>query len=512
MPQYKMRSGPSFSSVSFFKAGLYCAALTWSLNLFCQDEPYLAFYNGTKLHNLRALKDRVPPFLHLNDLMISLGFAPSQTRDKNIHILVNQRQVILDPAAQTYTYSGITQPLNIRIASGEVYLQTSQVVSLFSQLLGRQMVYEPVSESLHVPAADLFSAKIITRPVDEKYQLEIVYSANAKPPKVDQFNQQLIVKVFEGSVQVDKSAFQANPALERMEMFDRLPDGTTEFLFVLGPGVTKLDIEPFDRRNPRTIVNISGDFGTLSPQDPAAIPAAPLGLRRIVIDPGHGGKDRGAIGPSGLKEKDVTLDLSRRLERALEREGNYEVRLTREGDSSLSLKARTGIANNFNADLFISIHLNAVPTQNARGSETYYLSLDDDNNFDVSHYNTGDSEEDSTEEESDDLELILWDMAQAKHLDDSFRIAKYIQDEFNTLAGIRSRGVKQAPMKVLKGAQMPAVLVEVAFLTDPVEERKLKGAAFREKIIRSLVNAILTYDREVQLRSKGALENEKAGH
>jgi N-acetylmuramoyl-L-alanine amidase len=213
-----------------------------------------------------------------------------------------------------------------------------------------------------------------------------------------------------------------------------------------------------------------------------------------------------------LKEKDVTLDLSRRLERALEREGNYEVRLTREGDSSLSLKARTGIANNFNADLFISIHLNAVPTQNARGSETYYLSLDDDNSFDVSHYNTGDSEEDSTEEESDDLELILWDMAQAKHLDDSFRIAKYIQDEFNTLAGIRSRGVKQAPMKVLKGAQMPAVLVEVAFLTDPVEERKLKGAAFREKIIRSLVNAILTYDREVQLRSKGALENEKAGH
>lgn len=477
-----------------------------------EEKPTLDFFNGTEKHSLRALKDRVPPFVHLNDLLKSLGFSPATAQGNQLRMELNQRPVLLNPQEQSAYHSGITQPLGIRIISGEVYLQTTQMIRLFSQLLGRQMVYEPVSKSLHIPAADIFSAKVISRRLDQQLQLEIIYSKATRPPKVERFNQQLIVKIYESPIRLDKTPFTPNAALQKMEVFEQLPDGSTEILFLLGQDVANLDIEPFNKRNPRTIVNFSGAFSGLAPDGATTKAEAPVGLRRIVIDPGHGGKDRGSIGPTGLREKEVTLDLSRKLKRILEREQGYEVRLTREGDSFLSLKARTGVANNFKADLFISIHVNGVPVINARGSETFYLSLDDNSNFDASHYTDHEDETTGDEEEVDDLELILWDMAQAKHLDDSFRFAKYIQDELNTLAGTRSRGVKQAPMKVLKGAQMPAVLVEVAFITDAVEESKLKGSEFREKIVRSIVNAIATYDREVQLRSKGSMATQEEGH
>lgn len=481
--------------------------------LFSQDDPTIDFYNGTQGTPIRSLKDRMPPYVHLNDLLRAMNFSPAFSQEGLVQVQLNQRPILLNANAQTVTYTGITKPAGIRIISGEIYIQIKDMIPVFSELLGRQMVYEPVSKSLHIPADKTFSARIVTRANGANQQLEIVYSRATRPPKVDRFNQQLIVKVFESPMSFDRSDLVFNDAILGMELFERLPDGSTEMLFKLSPAVEGHDLETFNRRNPRTIIHFTGQFTGQSNSGSVTQVAEPLGLRRIVIDPGHGGKDRGAIGPSGLKEKDVTLDLARRLKRALNRTGDYEVKLTREADSSLSLKARTGIANNFKADLFISLHLNAIPAQNARGSETYYLSLVEDGSFDSAHYNNETDETDETvDDEADELELILWDMAQAKHLDDSFRFAKNIQEEFNNLAGIRSRGVKQAPMKVLKGAQMPAVLVEVAFLTNPQEEQKLKSAAFREKIIRSMMNAILTFDREVQLRSQSATSGDEEGH
>ena len=478
---------------------------------FAQDQETIDFYNGTKGTSIRALKDRLPPFVHLNDLLRAMGFTPAFLQEGVIRVQLNQRPLSMNTKAQSVTYTGITRPAGIRVISGEIYIQIRDMIPVFTELLGRQMVYEPVSKSLHIPADKTFSARVVTRSIGRDHQLEIVYSRATEAPKIERINRQLIIKVFESPISFDRQDLVLNDVIEGMELFERLPDGSTEILFRLGAAVQSHDVEAFNRRNPRTIIHFSGQFTQQATTSETPVVEEPVGLRRIVIDPGHGGKDRGAMGPTGLKEKDVTLDMARRLQRALNRAGNYEVRLTRAGDSSISLKARTGIANNFKADLFISLHLNAIPAHNARGSETYYLSLEEDQAFDAAHYNTDAMEEESQDEEADELELILWDMAQAKHLEDSFRFAKYVQDEFNSLAGIRSRGVKQAPMKVLKGAQMPAVLVEVAFVTNPEEERKLKSAAFREKIIRSMMNAILTFDREAQLRSKSATAGEE-GH
>jgi len=503
----------------FFKRGwrlfLLSACLSPLLALQAQEPNTLDFYNGTERFTVRTLPALQPPYVNLNDLLRGLGVFPGQVLDGKYTAQINRRTLALDHQRQTVSFHGVTLPQNIRVVGQEYYLQVTGLTRVFTQLLGRQMVYEPVSKSLHIPADKTFSARLITRNIGRDFQLEAVYSRATAPPKVERINQQLLIKIYESPIQIERQDFASNQAIAGMEVFERLPDGSTELLFQLRPEVAEHKVEPFNKRNPRTIVHFSGSFadiGTENSLEEGPIGTAPVGLRRIVIDPGHGGKDRGAIGPTGLKEKEVTLDLARRLKRALDREDRYEVILTRTQDASLSLKARTGMANNFKADLFISIHLNAVPTQNARGSETYYLSLEANDEFDSEHYAEEESEEDEIPDERDELELILWDMAQAKHLEDSFRFAKYIQDEFNALAGIRSRGVKQAPMKVLKGAQMPAVLVEVAFVTDPVEERKLKAAGFRQDIIRSMQAAIRKYDLEVQRRSREFTHGNKEGH
>ena len=491
------------------------AFLCLGMTLQAQEPNTLDFYNGNERYTVRALPDRQPPYIHLNDLLRGLGLLPGQIADGKLTAQINHRPLTLDPQTQSVQFQGVTMPQGMRVIAGDYYLEVTGLTRVFSQLLGRQMVYEPVSKSLHIPADKTFSVRLITRNIGRDFQLEAVYSRATNAPKVERINQQLLIKIYESPIQIERADFASNQAIAGMEVFERLPDGSTELLFQLNPAVAEHKVEPFNRRNPRTIVHFSGAFSALD-TDGAVTEVAtgqdPVGLRRIVIDPGHGGKDRGAIGPTGLKEKEVTLDLARRLKRALDREGRYEVTLTRTQDASLSLKARTGMANNFKADLFVSIHLNAVPTRNARGSETYYLSLEEDSQFDSDHYAEAEGEENDVSEEQDELELILWDMAQAKHLEDSFRVAKYIQDEFNELAGIHSRGVKQAPMKVLKGAQMPAILVEVAFLTDPVEERKLKAPGFRQDIIHAMVSAIRKYDLEVQRRSREFTHGNKEGH
>jgi len=158
------------------------------------------------------------------------------------------------------------------------------------------------------------------------------------------------------------------------------------------------------------------------------------------------------------------------------------------------------------ADLFLSIHLNAIPTQNATGSETYYLTLGAGDAQDDPHYEEFDSPDENggtvPEDTDDDLSLMLWDMAQAKHIDDSFRVARYIQESLNILSGTRNRGVKQAGLKVLKGATMPAVLIEVAFISNRQEEKKLKSIVFKEQIVQAIGRAIAQYDTDVIRRSQ----------
>lgn len=236
-------------------------------------------------------------------------------------------------------------------------------------------------------------------------------------------------------------------------------------------------------------------------QFPGIKPAEPAGIRTIVIDPGHGGKDIGAEGPGGLMEKDITLAVARKLAAALQARINARVVLTREDDTVVSLDQRTAIANQYHADLFLSVHMNAAVVKGARGSETYFLSLEASDDIARRAAETENASVTAAQANpTTDLKMILWDLAQQEYLQESSRFAQDIQEEMNRATGVQNRGVKQAPFKVLVGATMPAALVEVGFITNPDEETKLKSDEFQDLMVDALVRAVQSYKADYETR------------
>lgn len=242
-------------------------------------------------------------------------------------------------------------------------------------------------------------------------------------------------------------------------------------------------------------------IGKIDKKDDLFLPAAARRVKTIVVDPGHGGLETGARGPGGILEKDITLAIGSKLKEIIERQLGLRVVLTRDQDIDISLENRAAVANNNRADLFISIHANGAFRPKAHGSETYFLSLraSDEEARRLAYFENNSSEfEKKIEEESQDqIMMILWDMAQAAFLKQSSQLAEDIQIELNKLLGTANRGVKQAPFKVLTGVACPAVLVEVAFISNPEEEAKLKDEDFQWSVAQALYQGLLNYLRKL---------------
>lgn len=224
-----------------------------------------------------------------------------------------------------------------------------------------------------------------------------------------------------------------------------------------------------------------------------------LGVHRIVIDPGHGGKDYGAPGyQRGVYEKDINLMLARRLARKIRKELGYEVIMTRNSDRYLTLEERTAIANTKNADLFISIHTNASRNRRAYGIETFYLNLATDNDAIL----VAARENATSTKNISDLETILSDLMQNAKINESSRLAVYVQKSMcrylgNHYSRVRGKGVKQAPFYVLLGAQMPAILIETSFISNPRECRRLRSTAYQDRISEAIILGIKRYIRDM---------------
>jgi N-acetylmuramoyl-L-alanine amidase len=466
----------------------------------------IKFYNGEIAYDIQKIPYTNPPLVRLDDILTAIGVAPQNAEEGRIRLSINRRPLVIDLQTNKARYNQKTVNFTIRERNGDRYARVETVCRVFSELLGRDMIYEPTSRSIHLPRSRDLMVNMRTRKVQDGYRLVLTYSHSLSAPTVKPSGRGLLVKIKASPIIWDDGGFESNEALAGVDLYENLPDGTTEVLFRMGPNATRYRAEPFTPENPRTVIKIEGDFQAEEITEASAGTPEETRIRRIVIDAGHGGKDNGAVGPTGLKEKDVNLALAKMLAKILDDEG-YETRLTRKDDTLLSLKTRTGIANQFRADLFISIHNNAIKTQNATGSETFYLSMDADESFDHSHYDDFVEEEetgpaDPLAEIDDELSLMLWDMAQTKYVEDSFRVARYIQQELNQLAGIRNRGVKQAPLKVLKGATMPAILIEAAFISNKTEEKKLREDGFRRKIVRAIANAVRLYNEDVMRRAQ----------
>ena len=252
------------------------------------------------------------------------------------------------------------------------------------------------------------------------------------------------------------------------------------------------------------------------------------GVYKIVLDPGHGGEESGAVGPAGTLEKDLTLLVAKTLKRRLENRLPVRVILTRDTDVVIDHDSRSAVANQNRADLFVSIHFNSAPRgQSIRGAETYFLDREASDELaarraefeNLASQGSGAAPidpldlQDADTDDTDDvlgLQLMLWDLAQTGHLTESQRLARLVQQSLNEELDLRDRGVKQAPFRVLMGAAMPAVLVELGFLSNPDEEQRLLDASYRLRLVDAVVDAIGRF-RLGQLRRGEASTEEISG-
>ena len=236
-------------------------------------------------------------------------------------------------------------------------------------------------------------------------------------------------------------------------------------------------------------------------------------LRTIVLDAGHGGHDNGATGPGGLTEKDLVLDVTKRVAKLVEDRLGIKVLLSRDGDHFVTLKDRTSFANRERADLFVSIHANAHSSAMHEGVETYFLSSEA---TDIAARQTAAAENSVVQLEKpapssnrsngrqDILRTILWDLLQSEFLTESSRLAEIVQDAMTRSLRIPNRGVKQAGFYVLGGAAMPAILVEIGFVTNPREEKRLREAKYRDEIARAIYSGIAEYKRNWDQRMRAS--------
>ena len=234
------------------------------------------------------------------------------------------------------------------------------------------------------------------------------------------------------------------------------------------------------------------------PTPPAPAAEAPPALRTaklqtMVVDAGHGGDDNGVRGAKGTLEKQITLDAARRLKTLVESRLGVRVVMTRDDDRAVSLDERDAIANNSKADLFLSLHANASPSAAVKGAEVYYLRLD--RAGEDARRNTA-----ATElilpvvgGAMRPIDIIPWDLAQAPHVDASSRFASMLEEELEKHVPAGPRPLQQAPMRVLSGANMPAALVEMVYLSNSEQEQRVKSDDFQGGIVQALYDAVVRF-------------------
>lgn len=262
----------------------------------------------------------------------------------------------------------------------------------------------------------------------------------------------------------------------------------------------------------RIIIDIDGKAenaspaGSAKPQDNAAQKPAPWRDRiRVMLDPGHGGKDPGAIGSTGLKEKDVVLALGRMVRDRLRQDESYEVLMTRDTDVFIPLEERTAMANEARADLFVSLHVNASPNRKAEGISTYVLSRasSDRHSLELAARENGVPVAKLTA-----VKFIIDDLSTYGRKKESLRLAKTVNDAIvknvnGRFGRVSDLGLKQAPFYVLVGARMTAVLVEASFITNRREESRLYDPEYVSTIADSVVEAIRYYGKKGALAHAG---------
>ena len=369
----------------------------------------------------------------------------------------------------------------------------------------RQSAEEPVSEQMaKVTGIRYWSNPDYTRVViDASRETSFQNNLLHKDPSINKPYPRLYVDLSNARLGEVKKKIPINDSLLRTARAGQYSRDTVRVVVDLK---SFADYNIFSLKNPfRIVMDIRGEASgasVASPstlKDPILTPFC-LGVNRIVIDPGHGGKDYGAPGyQRGVHEKDVVLEISKKLAERLRSELGCEVLLTRKTDKYLTLEERTAIANTEKADLFISVHANAARNHRAFGIETYFLNL----TTDESAITVAARENATSKKNIGELDSILQDLLNNAKINESSRLATYVQASLcDYLSGryssINNKGVKQAPFYVLLGAQMPSILVETAFISNQRECRRLTAPDYQADVCDGIVKGVSRYIEEMR--------------
>jgi N-acetylmuramoyl-L-alanine amidase len=257
-----------------------------------------------------------------------------------------------------------------------------------------------------------------------------------------------------------------------------------------GSGRLVIDLLP-----PATTDTVATPASSPAPDTRLVIPAASpaTGLRTVVLDPGHGGDELGTQGANGGVEKEITLSVARRLRTLIESRLGLKVFLTRDDDRTMSLDDRSAFANNHQADVFLSIHANSAVRPSLKGAEVYYLTVEraDEEARKRAGENTATLPALGGGNRS--IDLILWETAQARYLEQSAALAGFVEQALAARVPMSPRSVQQAPFRVLVGANMPAALVEIGYLSNPEQESQLTTAAYQDQVAQALLDALVRF-------------------
>ncbi len=453
------------------------------------------------------LSFRFPDHSLADDALVALGKIVLTNKDKKD---VVDKERLLAKALVTYGQEEAADLLMKRLQDHSLQRSGDKVVKPASKATVVNSIRQPAAHAAHITRPVRFwSNKNYTRVVIEasapvRFKENVLKAEGKLPPRlyVDLFDCR-IPSTFQNPITIQDGllkrsrAAQFDPSTARvvidLETFSQYKIFSLHepFRVVIDiTGTKKKELVPTRPIKPRKPWDKDKEF-TLAEQ-------LGLGVKTIVIDAGHGGKDPGAIGRKGLREKDVVLKVALKTRDALRKKG-YKVILTRSTDKYLPLEERTAIANTKNADLFLSIHANSAPNRRARGLETYYLSLATTKE----EKQAAALENAVSSKQLSELQNILSDIMKNSKIDESRKFAGTVQRSMASgmkkrYKNVKNLGVKKAPFFVLIGAQMPSVLAEIAFLSNKEEEKRLRSDAYLTALATELANGVEMYSRSLQ--------------
>ncbi len=423
--------------------------------------------------------------------------------NKNIYLFINEKAVVIE---------GIKRLLKKKtfIAEGKLWLPLELIITkAFSNVVGIPISWDYAN--LTITAIKGINITSIRSYSYSDYSRVVVESTHRLVYHLKRTGDIIILELLSAKANLKKFPLIINDgAIKKITAVSS--NETITFKFYLDKGATNhrifrlvfperiiVDINKKERKRvPKPSVSKIKEYIPPLTKEPK------IKIKTVVIDPGHGGKDPGAVGRRGTKEKDITLAISKKLAYFLKEHLNLEVILTRNKDIFIPLRERTRIANKYRADLFVSIHINASLKPVKHGFEVYFLSdevSDREAQIVANKENEALKYEKTKEEINNELSAILWSLTLNEYMNESSELCSFISEEVKKdpfLKKMENRGIKEAGFYVLRGAKMPAVLVEAGFITNPEEERKLKKSWFQKRIAMAIYNGIKRYKNWIE--------------